>query len=145
MQINMNQAETADKPSKDLPLRFIWEESSKIKLEAALKCESSKMFFEDLSTNTEISPDILVSKLTDKILTCATEGGLKTIRQGGKAKTANSPWFDKECAKLKKNLKYLARSLKLSPNNTAIRVNVFLAKKEFQSMIKKKKTHISFQ
>ena len=67
----------------------------------------------------------MVSQLTEKTLTCAAECGFKSTGKGDKEATANSPWFDKECVKLKKEIQHLAISLKHSPNNITIREKGF--------------------
>ena len=81
----------------------------------------------------------MVSQLTEKILTYAGECGLKTKKKRGKKRTGNSPWFDVECVKLKKEMQHLAKSLKNSPDNNFIRENIYLAKRKYQSTLKKKK------
>ena len=113
---------------------------SKEKFEEILKSESSKTFFEGLPFNDEISPATMVSQLTEKILTYAGECSLiKTKKKHSKKRTANSPCFDIECVKLKKEMQHLAKSLKNSPDNNFIRENIYLAKRKYQSTLKKKK------
>ena len=92
----------------------------------------------------EISTDIFVSQLTEKMISCAYECGIKTIRKNSKVKTTNSPWFDKECAGLKKEMQYLAKSLKHCPDTSIIRTNLYCLKKKFSSLIKKKKNAYKF-
>ena len=63
--------------SEVLPSRFLWEASSKTKFEEILKSETSKMFFEDLASSNDLSPDKFAAHLTEQILTCATACGIK--------------------------------------------------------------------
>lgn len=91
-----------DSSSRESSPRFFWDHLSKVKFEEVLKSHSTKTFLDELSNNKDISPDRILSQLTEKILTCAGECGLNTSRKRTKEKTANSPWFDKECGKLKK-------------------------------------------
>ena len=128
-----------DEPSRECPPKLMWDKSSKTKFEEVLKSEHTRIFFEGLSENNEISAAILTSQLTEKILHCAEECGIKTSKKKGKGKTASSPWYDKECSKLKNDLTFLAKCLKHSPNNQVIREQVYVAKRKYQSKCKTKK------
>ena len=52
----------------------------------------------------------------------------------------NPPWFDKDCKKLKSEIRALAKRLKALPYNNVIRETLFLTKRKLHNRVRKGKT-----
>ena len=63
---------------------------------------------------------------------------LKT-RRNAKIEKPSGPWFDKECADVKNNLRKLGRKLKQEPANTCVREKLLQQKRLFKKLTKQKK------
>ena len=114
----------------ELPARLFWTNKIKNKFENALQSESTRDAF-DIILNTEngTSTSNCVKLLTETILNCASE-----CRRENIPKTKNNArWFDKECSKVKNEIRKLAIIITHSPNNNRVREDLLLTKRTFKN------------
>ena len=63
----------------------------------------------------------------------------KHVKQRNK-NTNHQHWFDKDCKSIMKKINSLGKQLRQNPLNVAVRENLFVTKRNFKNMIKKKTT-----
>ena len=106
-----------------------------------LKSEKIKNEFDNIiQADGPGNPREYVSKLTETLLKCASDVGIKTAKQNKKYASNNAPWFDKDCVRSKQALNNLAQKLTHDPNNYNIRETLFMNKRKFRHLIRKKKS-----
>ena len=71
----------------------------------------------------ESDPAKLAENISNCILKCVTESGIKTNKKYKKKNSNknNAPWFDDRCQTLKNKVRKLATKLKHSPENNFLR------------------------
>ena len=106
-----------------------------------MQSESVKAKFESITENTIESSAEIVNKLTEILLSCAETSGLKQLhKRKGRVPDNPPPWFDKDCKKLKSEIRALAKRLKALPYNDVIREMLFLTKRKLHNRVPKGKT-----
>ena len=100
-----------------------------------MESESVKAKFESMTENTSESSAEIVNKLTEIFLSCAETSGLKqTHKRKGRLPDnpppPPPPWFDKDCKKLKSEIRALAKRVTASPYNNDIREALFVTKRK---------------
>ena len=143
IKLNLNKtAEDAANMTK-LPPRCKWNSDTKLSFIEALRSEKVKNIFENTLKETSLSPDIGISELSAALLECASIGNSQSENDEKKKarckNTSGNPWFDHECKTTKKKINGIARQLKRSPWDARLRENLFITKRLFKNMIKKKK------
>ena len=128
---------------EDIPDKYVWDHSSTAKFEEYLSSEVPGVLFENIMTDPEnINPAKFAEMITNGILKRVTDSGIKTKKKhkhDKPNKNNNATWFDGECQKLKSKVAKLATKLKNSPESNDLRENLFIAKREFRNLVKKKK------
>ena len=115
---------------QEIPRKFSWNAASQLKFKPELQSESVKAKFESITENTSESSAEIVNKLTEILLSCAETSGLKQMHKRKGRLPDNPPWFDKDCKKLKSEIRVLAKRLKALPYNNVIRETLFLTKRK---------------
>ena len=110
------------------------------KFKSELQSESVKAKFESITENTSESSAEIVNKLTEILLSCAETSGLKQMHKRKGGLPDNPPWFDKDCKKLKSEIRALAKRLKALPCNNVIGETIFLTKRKLHNRVRKGKT-----
>ena len=124
---------------KNLPPRCKWNSTVKMGFVEALNTEKAKNIFENLLRETNISPENGISLLSNTLLECANDNP-KRIENNKKHKNnLDKPWFDKDCKLAKKEINATAKQLKQNPSEARLRESLFISKKSFKNMIKRKK------
>ena len=101
--------------------------------------EDIRNMLDNIIVDKKETPKKLVSRFSEILLECASHSGLKTSQKRTREKN-KSPWFDRECASLKNNVKALAKKLQINPYNQKIREELYIDKRKLQRMVKNKKT-----
>ena len=145
LKMNMNRHKPTDTVvMQKLPPRCKWNPLTKQSFIEALNSDNVKQTFETTLRQETLSPENGISELSSVLLKCAdcdpsTEEN-HTKQKRKKDTTNDKPWFDSECKAIKKKINTLANKLKHRPTDTSLRENLFVSKKEFKNLTKKKKT-----
>ena len=127
---------------QEMPRRCKWDPLLKTSFTEALKSEKMKELFEKTLPQENLSPENVVSLLSSALLECAGCDN-KQPDVGRKAKkktTTDQPWFDQECKSTKKKINTLGKELRRNPTKVTVRENLYVTKRSFKNMIKRKKT-----
>ena len=103
---------------KPLPCRYIWNLTAKDKFENYIKSESGKNKFEKIICDVNpVNPSQVAKNITESILVCARNSGIKTINKNKtkRRQNNNAAWCDRDCAQLKTELRRLSNKLKATP------------------------------
>ena len=129
---------------RELPAKCKWNGTTKTTFLEALKTEKVQKSFEKLE-NEDLPPESGVSLISSLLLDCAncnpsavaaTEDNASKM----KGKNPNSkPWYDKECTNTKKKINTTAMQLKRNPTDARLRETLYVTKRSYKNLIKKKK------
>ena len=129
---------------QEMPPRCKWDGSVKTSFLEALKSDKMKQVFEQTLKQDNLSPENGVSELSSALLECAGCASPypdnKQDKKNKRKTTNDPPWFDKECKLTKKKINALGKQLRRNSTNVAVRESLFVTKRTFKNMIKRKKT-----
>ena len=133
------QSQTITKTPKtsNVPRRFKWVDGADTKLQEILGNDYNQQLITDIMSSTDEDIDHVVDSVNTLLCKAASKclKRVSTIR-----KTRNKPWFNLSYSQLKKEVKYLAKSLSRYPGNTHLRSIFFKAKKQYRQMLKHSKS-----
>ena len=144
LKMDINRQEANDTVTmQKIPPRCKWNPLTKQSFLEALKSEDIKYTFETTLSQETLTPENGISELSSALLKCAahepsSEENQKR-RQRKNLTNNDQPWFDSECKAIKKKINTLANNLKRQPADTSLRASLFVTKKQFKNLIKKKK------
>ena len=119
----------------DLPDRYIWKEEDS---ECFKDRIDSDEFQEAVSKMMESGDhENMVHDIQNLLKQTANECNVKKTRK--RNKKPDPPWFDRECKKLKDNIRKYGGMLRQQPDNTTTRVNLYVDKKKLRNMVRKNK------
>ena len=84
--------------SKDVPIGYFWDQSSKAKFEDYLTSDAPKLLFKNiLADHKNKTPAKFAEMVSAGILKCVSESGIKMKKKckNRKFNEGNAPWFDK--------------------------------------------------
>ena len=144
LKMNITRQVLTDKvPMQRLPPRCKWNPLTKQSFIEALKSEDMKHVFETTLRQETLTPENGISELSSALLKCATHEPPHNENQkrGQRKNITNNdqPWFDSECKAIKKKINILGNRLKRQPGDTSLRASLFVTKKNFKNLTKKKK------
>ena len=123
---------------KEAPPTYFWSPSAKAKFEETLKSNSIKTALEGIINNGDERSQDQVSQLSETLVNCACDHVKKNSKTSNRENN-NPPWFDKECAYIKNNLRKLAKDLKRFPHDNNIRKALYGEKRKLRNSVKNKK------
>ena len=116
---------------------FIWNNESKEDFETILKNTTTKNKLENLLNNEKPDPIEIVKTIKDTLMSTANICNFRKNKVTNKNITP--PWFDKQCEKMKNNIRECGNKLKKDPGDNELRSDLFKQKKNLQKSIKNKK------
>ena len=129
-----------DSPELPLPITWHWDDDSAAKLETFLNRNETKDLIDQISRSSDgekIAYDI------SSLLTYAADScDLKKRKQRTRTRHISSPWFDKECAELKNNVKELGNKVQREPYDAESREKLYFLKRKYRLKVKEKKKTI---
>jgi hypothetical protein len=116
---------------------FYWDETSSEKFTACLKsAEISDKLKNILDIN---NADTMATEINNILNLAATKSKIKLTRQKPENFKTNAAWYDKECSDIKTKINLTAKLIKKSPHETKVRESLYILKKQYKDVIKKKK------
>ena len=129
---------------EEMPPRCKWDPSIKSSFLEALKSDKMKQVFEIDLQRDNLSPENGISELSSALLECAgCDSSPPDNKKGSKSKrkiSNDQPWFDKECKLTKKKINALGKQVRRNPMNVIARESLYVTKRTFKNMTRKKKT-----
>ena len=124
-----------------LPTTWYWDENSNQTFETYLK---RKKIFERFDQTLSIPNGNEMAKEISSLLSNVAEkcGIKKRKRQNKIGQPNNYPWFDKDCLSMKNKMKQNANLVKKQPHNKKNRESLYVLKRQYKNIVKKKKKSI---
>ena len=125
---------------KKLPPRCKWNHQTRETFLENLNSEEVRATFERLEQG-NMTPEKSIAQLSSLLLDCANCDLTAPDDSDSPPKNSNlgKPWFDKECKATKNKMKKMANKLKHDPANTAMRESLYIIKRTYKNLIRKKK------
>ena len=81
----------------------------------------------------------MATEINNILNLAATKSKIKLTRQKPENFKTNAAWYDKECSDIKTKINVTAKLIKKSPHETKFRESLYIIKKQYKDVIKKKK------
>ena len=116
---------------------FTWKHNSKELFESKLETNEVREKLEAFMDDGDLSSQNLAVSIKDTLSEIAKECNLQIKKK--KSNGLKTPWFDNECSDLKAEISKYGKLLKNSHGNLELRNKLFLLKKTYKTLIKRKK------
>ena len=119
------------------PDRFYWDFESTQKFLNYLNSDDATI---RLNSIHEINnPNDMAAKLNEALKYFAVKCKIKISKSRKNMQPNTNLWYDKECINIKLEIERLAKQLKRDPFNKSIKGTIYVVKKSYKSMLKRKK------
>ena len=128
-----------EKLLKNAPCNFVWTETQTTKFLNSLKSEENQNHLKSILNSDFNNPDNIVDSVTKLLIEVAERSKIKRNIVKKPHLKSNPPWFDENCAKLKKEIISLGKNIKQNPRNLERKKLLANLKKSLNQMIRNKK------